>query len=474
MSNGCLYDFAAPGGYSSKNLDSVLAEVRGGGKQASAAPVAASKHTASEVRSSHENAVGGARKRCRRGKNCSATCIAQNDECLVDFPIPVQNEIRKMVGYLLKHGNIEEGSARDEQLGAGATLLGQHLSGKTKSGETVFRTKKSTQSLLLTLGEVLDLKGQRDSLGKADVDSKILDAFRKDVTSRGLNMSRKDLELLYGSLPAKAKEQLNKSGDPGKGKWFGVKEGQEITNGNGGSKARGLEVLNLYMKQGGTDGYSRSGKVHSPTEFDVEHIKPVSKGGKDHPDNWILARSGAQKKRNNSTLGDFIDSLPNNRQEYKKYIDIEVKKANAKKAANAVFEAMDPKSMSAEQIVKLPKNAYKYLFRGGAESGGTFFSNAFLPVAGGTRFSAGPPVPMAQAAAILKSRRPEEFEQFAKQLKQTWNKEWGFQGMSTKDMVNNLRQLTEKYLNSNELKLVQPELDKWATEMNAKYPGGKP
>lgn len=429
--------------------------------------------TASEIRSAKEHQVGGAPKRCRKGKNCSATCIAQSDDCLVDFPEPVQAEIRKMVSFLIKHGNIEEGSARDEQLGAGAVLLGQHLTGKTKSGETVFGTKKSTQSLLLTLGEIFDLKGQRDTLGKADVDAKVLDAFRRDVTSRGMNLSRRDIELLYGSLPSNAKTQLNKSGDPGKGKWFGVKDGQEITTANGGSKDRGLEVLSLYMKQGGTDGYSRSGKVYSPTEFDVEHIKPVSKGGKDHPENWILARSGAQRKRNNSTLGDFIDSLPNNRQEYKKYVDIEVKKSQAKKAANAIFEAMDPKSMSTEQITKLPKNAYKYLFRGGGESGGTFFTNAFIPVAGGTRFSAGPPVPLARAAAILKSRRPEEFEQFAKQLKQTWNKDWGLQGMSTKDMVNNLQQLTAKYLSPDELKLVQPELQKWAADMNAKYPGGK-
>jgi hypothetical protein len=472
MTDGCLYNFAAPGGYSAKNLDSVLADVRGGGKQASASPVAAPKHTASEIKSSHDKAVGGGRKRCRRGKNCSATCIAQNDECLVDFPIPVQNEIRKMVGYLLKHGNIEEGSERDEQLGAGATLLGRHLTGKTKSGETVFRTNKSSQSLNLTWGEVQTLKGLRNTLGKADVDNMVRDAFRKDVNSRGVNLDRKDLELLYGSLPAKAREQLNKSGDPGKGKWYGVEGGKEVINANGGSRARGMEVLNMYIRQGGTDGYSRSGKVHSPTEFDVEHIKPISKGGKDHPENWILARSGAQRKRNNTQLGEFIDSLPNSKKEHSEYVKADVKKALAKRAVNAIYEKMDAKSMSPNQLVQLPKAAFKYVFRG---EGGTFFTNAFMPVSGGTRFSAGPPVPMSHTGALLKAYYPKEkFDSFAKELKQAWNTEWGQNGGSTAAMTNTLRQIASKYLTPEHLELVKPSLNKWASEFDAKYPGGKP
>lgn len=420
---------------------------------------------------------GGKKDRCRRGKACGLTCIAGNEDCIIDFPMEVQAELTRMAQFILnkakKSGDeIQAGSERDIQLGQALGMAGRHLTGKTKSGQTVFQTRKSTQSLLLTLEEIMDLKGQRNSLGQADVNEKVNEAFRKDVTSRGTKLNRKDLELIYDALPPKAKEQVNKSGDPGKGKWYGVKDGVEVTNANNGSRDRGIAVLDLYFKQGGTDAYSRSGKTFSPTEFDVEHIKPVSKGGKDHPDNWVLARSGAQRKRNNSFLGEFIDSLPNNRAEYKAYIDKEVKKSKAKKAANAVFEQMDAKSMSPQQLVSLPKNAFKYVFRG---EGGTFFTNAFMPVSGGTRLSAGPPVPMAHTGALLKAYYPKEtFDNFARDLKQAWNSEWGEKGGSTSSMTNSLQQIASKYLTPEHLALVKPNLDEWAAGFNAKYPEGKP
>lgn len=41
--------------------------------------------TRSEIIQAQSKAVGGGRKRCRRGKNCSAACIAGGDTCLVDL-----------------------------------------------------------------------------------------------------------------------------------------------------------------------------------------------------------------------------------------------------------------------------------------------------------------------------------------------------------------------------------------------------
>jgi hypothetical protein len=42
--------------------------------------------TAGKIRAAKNQAVGGGRKRCKKGKNCSAACIDPNMYCLVDMP----------------------------------------------------------------------------------------------------------------------------------------------------------------------------------------------------------------------------------------------------------------------------------------------------------------------------------------------------------------------------------------------------
>lgn len=56
--------------------------------------------SASKIRSAKAKAVGGGRKRCRKGKNCSATCIAGNKDCLVDLPEPAADATRKVAAML--------------------------------------------------------------------------------------------------------------------------------------------------------------------------------------------------------------------------------------------------------------------------------------------------------------------------------------------------------------------------------------
>ena len=58
--------------------------------------------SASQIRSAKAKAVGGGRKRCRKGKNCSAACIAGNKDCLVDLPEPVAAAMPKVVGLVQK------------------------------------------------------------------------------------------------------------------------------------------------------------------------------------------------------------------------------------------------------------------------------------------------------------------------------------------------------------------------------------
>lgn len=56
--------------------------------------------SASSVIRAKNNAVGGGTKRCTKGKNCSATCIASNEICLVELPTPSQEALKKVVGFV--------------------------------------------------------------------------------------------------------------------------------------------------------------------------------------------------------------------------------------------------------------------------------------------------------------------------------------------------------------------------------------
>ena len=56
--------------------------------------------TASAIRAANRNAVGGGPKRCRKGKNCSATCIDPNKDCLVGLPEPVSMTTTKVAKML--------------------------------------------------------------------------------------------------------------------------------------------------------------------------------------------------------------------------------------------------------------------------------------------------------------------------------------------------------------------------------------
>jgi hypothetical protein len=105
------FDFAT----SRPSLDSLIKSVQGEG--GGAAPATTNVPTTSEVRSAKANAVGGAPKRCRKGKNCSATCIDSREYCLVDFPVPVSESlthVRDFVENRLKN-RVAAGAMTQEQ-----------------------------------------------------------------------------------------------------------------------------------------------------------------------------------------------------------------------------------------------------------------------------------------------------------------------------------------------------------------------
>jgi len=55
-----------------------------------------SNRTLTQIARAKSKAVGGKRKKCTRGKSCSATCIAANKICLVDIPLSSAIEIPKV------------------------------------------------------------------------------------------------------------------------------------------------------------------------------------------------------------------------------------------------------------------------------------------------------------------------------------------------------------------------------------------
>lgn len=56
--------------------------------------------TLTQIHRAKQRAVGGAKKRCKKGKSCSATCIANNKVCLVDIPLSTSLEIPKVVSQI--------------------------------------------------------------------------------------------------------------------------------------------------------------------------------------------------------------------------------------------------------------------------------------------------------------------------------------------------------------------------------------
>jgi hypothetical protein len=81
--------------------------------------------TASQIRSAKQNAVGGGRKRCKKGKNCSAACIAANMECLVEMPEPVAVATTKVVAMLKQRQGQTAGGAEPTSVQSAAVPLSE-------------------------------------------------------------------------------------------------------------------------------------------------------------------------------------------------------------------------------------------------------------------------------------------------------------------------------------------------------------
>ena len=459
------YDFAGSRGSSS--LSSIASGNTGG--------VSASRWRAAKAKQ-----VGGKRKRCRKGKNCSAACITTKDMCIVELPGPVQSEVARMAAYLLKKNKVRPGSLTDKRLAAGlmqmAPLLTSTDGPKETSGKGAERVTKSgvgfdtrgvrkAERAELTWKEIQGLKERRDLLNSAEVRDDAMKLLQRDAFSRGLHLPKQELEMMFDALPKATQVSLMSSGRPkGKDWWSGKDEAGNDVFSKGANKERGVAVLDMWFKQGGTDAYQgRGGKIRAPQELDVEHVRPLSKGGQDTPSNWVLARAGAQRKRQNENIGTWIDKLPKTPEEQSRYLSTLRSTKNRKAVTKAAQKALDPKQFSDQEVFAW----------GAAKAGRAFglkslFTGEFQPIGnvskGAGRPNSGPPLPFAKGIALVaKTRGADEARKLTYQLRDVWNKRlMTNQSITPKQAFAEMKQLVSRNLTPEQQQMFNNTADNWA------------
>jgi hypothetical protein len=228
----------------------------------------------------------------------------------------------------------------------------------------------------------------------------------------------------------------------------------------------------MFFKQGGTDAYGSSKRVLSPADFDVEHIRPVSKGGLDHPSNWVLARSGAQRQRADTELKKWIDSLPDprDRSALRAYYDAAAKKGRAKDALKKTLAALDPKALSDADLIKISPSNMKYLF-----NRDSFFVSGLYGLGAGGRLTNTQPAVFGRAYGLARKYLSEEdAAAIRSDVKKVWNKQWMENGGSTKDMVKDYIKIYKNRLPPEAFKLLEPDIVKWGADILSKYPEKSP
>jgi hypothetical protein len=160
--------------------------------------------SASEIRSAKTKAVGGGRKRCRKGKNCSATCIAGNKYCLVDLPEPVAAAMPKVVGVVRKKKEGVGAVATSTPSGGGAS---QELSGVDKI------QKMGDDGRLKKLENTAEEYKKRwaDTIGKGDLEAtkKAWDTYQ--FVKKDYDDFKKEYDDKYNRPVAKSPKELMSS-----------------------------------------------------------------------------------------------------------------------------------------------------------------------------------------------------------------------------------------------------------------------
>jgi hypothetical protein len=394
--------------------------------------------------------------------------------CLVEFPMPVQKPLSSVRDYLRQKHSIQPGSVEDKRLNAALTQLSKvakeekgESSGKPSLG---FKSEsKRSKRVGVPFRDIQDMKRRRDLLSEAEVSEEARRNLWKDSTSRGLRLPRTELEMIHSILPKNLQESLRKAGRA-TGEWYnGTDENGNPIFSKKPSKERALAVLDLWFRQAGTDGYlSKGGKIWAPNDLSIEHVIPLSKGGRDIPSNWILVRTGANTARQSESLGRWIDRLPKNEKEYKTYLSNYSKDKRASRTRKARLALVEPKKISDGEMFNKGGKSLAEIFR--AENGGktpSIFTKEWLGVnSTSTRTgNAGPPAPFYKGLGLIaKTEGLAAARAVSLALRKTWNEDWKGNGSITKqqayrDMVSQMRRkLTSEQFEN----LFMPAAQAWA------------
>jgi hypothetical protein len=399
----------------------------------------------------------------------------------------MQREVRRMAVYLLKKNKLQEGSLEDKRLGAALMQMKPVLKTTSNKPETSGRGKdrvkkgrvefkrdpRRAERQAVSWKEVQGLQARRNKLGEAEFNGEAMKALQKDAFGRGLRLRRNELEMIFDALPKSTQDSLMSSGKA-TGAWWGGKD----ANGNdiftkSATRARGLAVLDMWYRQGGTDAYQhRGGKVWAPQDMDVEHIKPMSKGGLDSPSNWILARAGAQRKRQDEELGKWIDSLPKTEAAHRQYLSDFRAAKSKKKIQKATLQALDPKQFSDQEV-----------FSWGADKSGkafgarTLFTSEFQPIKnvtqGAGRANSGPPQPFAKGVALIaKADGVAAAKPVVYQLREIWNKQLiENKSITPQEAYKQMVNVVQSKLSPEQQALFLPAAEAWAKSRDVKSYG---
>ena len=222
--------------------------------------------------------------------------------------------------------------------------------GRDDKGELGFEMTKEGVTDRYPTDEEAELLRKREGLlkeSKADIIKQTAEAWKDDL-------SKDELDWLWGNMEASLKKSFSKSGS---------RNGKidYPQNGKAASDERGRAVFGLYIAMNGRDGYTGAAKVWSPGDLDLEHIKAISMGGKDEPENWTLLRTGLNLQKGNTKLDAWVENLDKTLAKR----DKAPTKAKLDKAKKDLLTQMGKmRTVTPEQFESMTVDEQKYTIRG--------------------------------------------------------------------------------------------------------------